>query len=138
MIFSAGNSGVLTKRAFYNSSDYKILGFIDDDKFKIGKSIDGVKIFKLGDKLNNFIIQNGVSKVIISTDKLSTNRQATIFKYFQELNIQVLKLPAVELWVNGVPNINNLKEIQIEDLLSRGEITINNKKVISFTEEKQY
>ena len=48
MIFSAGNSGIITKRAFYNSSEFKIFGFIDDDKFKIGKILDGVTVFKLG------------------------------------------------------------------------------------------
>ena len=55
MIFSAGNSGIITKRAFYNSSEFKILGFVDDDKYKIGKTLDGVTVFKLGAKLNKFI-----------------------------------------------------------------------------------
>ena len=128
MIFSAGKSGVLTKRAFYNSPDFKILGFIDDDKYKIGKILDGVTVFKIGAKLNKFIIDNNITKVIISTEKLSTNRQGFVFRYFQKLDIQVLKLPPVKSWVNGVPNINKLKEIKIEDLLSRGEIIIDNKK----------
>ena len=128
MVFSAGNSGVIAKRAFYNSTEFKILGFIDDDKFKIGKILDGVTIFELGIKLNNFIIDNDISKVIISTEKLSVNRQAFLFKYFQNLNIQVLKLPPVKSWINGVPNIYKLKEIKIEDLLNRGVIKIDNKK----------
>ena len=128
MILSAGKSGVLTKRAFYNSPDFKILGFIDDDKYKIGKILDGVTVFKIGAKLNKFIIDNNISKVIISTEKLSINRQGFVFRYFQKLGIQVLKLPPVKLWVNGIPNINKLKEIKIEDLLSRGEIIIDNKK----------
>jgi len=128
MIFSAGNSGILTKRAFYNSSEFKILGFIDDDKFKIGKTLDGVTVFKLGNKLEKFIIDNDISKVIISTEKLTTNRQASLYSYFQNLNIQLLKLPAVKTWVNGTPNISRLKEIKIQDLLSRGLIKIDNKK----------
>lgn len=128
MIFSAGNSGVITKRAFYNSSEFKILGFIDDDKFKVGKRLDGVPVFKLGKKLNNFLVLNHISKVIISTEKISLNRQSSLFSYFQNLNIQLLKLPAVKSWVNGIPNISKLKEIKIEDLLSRGLIKIDNKK----------
>lgn len=128
MIFSAGNSGVITKRAFYNSSEFKILGFIDDDKFKVGKRLDGVPVFKLGKKLNNFLVANHVSKVIISTEKISLNRQSSLYSYFQNLNIQLLKLPAVKTWVNGIPNISKLKEIKIEDLLSRGLIKIDNKK----------
>jgi FlaA1/EpsC-like NDP-sugar epimerase len=128
MIFSAGNSGIITKRAFYNSSEFKILGFIDDDKFKIGKTLDGVTVFEIGLKLNKFIVDNDISKVIISTKKISLNRQAYLFKYFQDLNIQILKLPPVKSWINGIPNIYNLKEIKIEDLLNRGVIKIDNKK----------
>ena len=126
MIFSAGNSGIITKRAFYNSSEFKILGFVDDDKYKIGKILDGVPVFKLGVKLNNFIVDNDISKVIISTKKISINRQNTLFEYFQNLNIQILKLPPVKSWINGIPNISNLKEIKIQDLLSRGVIKIDN------------
>ena len=128
MIFSAGNSGIITKRAFYNSSEFKILGFIDDDKFKTGKILDGVTVFKLGVKLNKFIVDNDISKVIISTEKISVNRQNTLFDYFQNLNIQILKLPPVKSWINGIPNISNLKEIKIQDLLSRGVIKIDNKR----------
>tara|TARA_B100001059_G_scaffold13776_1_gene11150 strand:+ start:30379 stop:32241 length:1863 start_codon:yes stop_codon:yes gene_type:complete len=128
MIFSAGNSGIITKRAFYNSSEFKILGFIDDDKFKIGKILDGVPVFKIGAKLNKFLLKNNISKVIISTEKISVNRQGALFDYFQNLNIQLLKLPPVKSWINGIPNIFNLKEIKIQDLLSRGIIEIDNNK----------
>ena len=128
LIFGAGDSGVITKRAFYNSSEFKIVGFIDDDKLKIGRTLDGVTIFKLGNKLNKFIVDYNVSKVIISTDKLSINRQGFLFKYFQNLNIQILKLPPVENWINGIPNVSRLKAIKIDDLLSRGLIKVDNEK----------
>ena len=128
LIFSAGNSGILTKRAFYNNSEYKILGFIDDDKSKIGKNIDGIKVFKLGKKLNNFISKNSITKVIVCTEKITSNRRSLLYNYFNKLNVQLLKLPHVSQWINGIPNILNLKEIKIEDLLSRGIIKIDNKK----------
>ena len=127
LVFGAGDSGVITKRAFYNSPEYKILGFIDDDKYKIGKILDGVPVFKLGDKLNKFVVENNVSRLIISTDKISTNRQSLIFKYFKDLDIQLFNLPPVKSWINGMPNISRLKEVKIEDLLSRGLIKIDNK-----------
>ncbi len=128
MIFGAGNSGIITKRAFYNSSEFRILGFVDDDKLKVGKTLDGVPVFKLGSKLNKFVADNNIAKVIISTEKISVNRQASLYEYFQNLNIQVLKLPAVKSWIDGIPNISKLKEIKIQDLLSRGIIKIDNKK----------
>tara|TARA_B100001059_G_scaffold236322_1_gene286204 strand:- start:2335 stop:4107 length:1773 start_codon:yes stop_codon:yes gene_type:complete len=127
MIFSADDNGIVIKRAFYNSSEFKIMGFIDDDKYKIGKIFDGVTVFKLGNKLDNFIINNNISKVIISTENLSLNRKTTLLNYFKNLNVQLLKLPHVKSWINGTPNITSLKEIKIQDILSRGLIEINNK-----------
>ena len=62
MIFGAGNNGIITKRAFYNSPRYRIKGFIDDDKSKINKEIDGVNVFKLGPKLLLFIEKHNVKK----------------------------------------------------------------------------
>jgi FlaA1/EpsC-like NDP-sugar epimerase len=128
IIFSAGSSGIITKRAIYNSSEFSVKCFIDDDNKKTGKTIDGVSVFKLGAKLNTFVKANNITKVIISTEKLSINRQNSLYNYFQNLNIQLLKLPPVKSWINGIPNISKLKEIKIEELLSRGTINIDNKK----------
>ena len=128
MIFSAGNTAVITKRAFYNNFEYKICGFIDDDKSKVGKTLDGVPIFRIGPKLDKFVLKKNISKVIISTEKISFKRQSLLFNYFENLNIQLLKLPPVKFWINGIPNIYNLKEIKIEELLNRGLIEIDNEK----------
>ena len=128
MIFGAGNNGVIVKRAFFNSVEYRIICYIDDDKNKIGKNLDGVPIFKLGDKLNKFIADKNISSVIISTEKLSSNRKAFLYNYFQKLSIQVLELPPVKSWINGIPSISRFKEVKIEVLLSRGIIKIDNKK----------
>ena len=128
IIFSAGSSGIITKRAIYNSSEFSVKCFIDDDNKKTGKTIDGVSVFKLGAKLNTFVKANNITKVIISTEKLSINRQNSLYNYFRNLNIQLLKLPPVKSWINGIPNISKLKEIKIEELLSRGTINIDNKK----------
>ena len=104
------------------------MGFVDDDDSKIGKTLDGVTVFKLGDKLNKFIEDNNVSKVVISTTKLSKNRLTLLLSYFQKLNVQILELPPVRFWVNGIPNISRLRPIKIEELLCRGVIPIDNEK----------
>ena len=59
---------LLLKRAFYNSSEFKISGFIDDDIFKIGMSFDGVTVFEIGVVREKFIADNDITKVI-STKK---------------------------------------------------------------------
>jgi len=128
IIYGAGKTGVFIKRAFYNSLKYKVFGFIDDDKDKIEKSFDGVTVFKIGEKLNEFIIKKNITKVIFSTEKITTNRKKILYDYFKNLNIQILELPPVDSWINGIPNVSRLKPVNLNDLLGRGLIKIDNKK----------
>lgn len=128
IIYGAGKTGIFIKRALYNSSKYKAYGFIDDDKDKIEKSFDGVTVFRIGEKLDKFLIKKNISKIIFSTEKITTNRKKFLYDYFKNLNIQLLELPPVDSWINGIPNISKLKPVNLNDLLGRGLIKIDNKK----------
>ena len=128
LIFAAGQNGIITKRAFYNNSNFDIVGFVDDDHNKIGKIIDGIKIYQINNKLSQLIRKNNISKVVIATKKITFNRKKIINKFFSSNNVQVLDLPPVQSWIDGIPDISNLREIKIDELLSRGTIQINNKK----------
>ena len=136
IIYGAGNTGVFIKRALYNSLKYKVYGFIDDDKDKIEKSFDGVTVFEIGKKLEEYLIKKNISKVIFSTEKITTNRKKFLYNYFKNLDIQLLELPPVDSWINGVPNISKLKAVNLNDLLGRGLIKIDNKKNKHFYNKK--
>ncbi len=128
LIFSAGQNGIITKRAFYNNSNFDIVGFVDDDYNKIGKIIDGIKVYQINNKLSKHIKKNNIIKVVIATNKITLNRKKLINKFFSSNGVQVLDLPPVQNWIDGIPDISNLREIKIDELLSRGTIRINNKK----------
>lgn len=128
MILGAGNTGILIKRALFNNSQYNVLGFIDDDDDKIKKNIEGVRVFKIGFKLEKFLVNKNISKIIFSTKKITTVRKKALFNYFQKLKIQLLELPPIDTWINGSPNVSKLKAVNLNDLLGRGVIKINNKK----------
>ena len=128
LIFSAGQNGIITKRAFYNNSNFDIVGFVDDDYNKIGKIIDGIKVYQINNKLSKHIKKNNIIKVIIATKKITLNRKKLINKFFSSNGVQVLDLPPVQNWIDGIPDISNLREIKIDELLSRGTIQLNNKK----------
>ena len=136
IIYGAGKTGIFIKRALYNSSKYKVYGFIDDDKDKIEKSFDGVTVFKIGEKLDEFLIKKNISKIIFSTKKLTSNRKKFLYDYFKNLNIQLLELPPVDSWINGFPNISKLKPVNLNDLLGRGLIKIDNNKNKLFYNQK--
>lgn len=123
MIFGAGVNGLYLKRSFFNSPHFNFIGFIDDDPSLKRRKIDGVEIFDLSDGLKSFIMKNKVKNIVFSTDKITSNRRQLLINYFKELNIKLSTLP--KLTDSGVPQISaaKLKNVRIEDLLQRDEIT---------------
>ena len=128
LIFGCGSSGILTKRALYNNSEFKVLGFVDDDNSKLNMNIDGVKVFGINKNFEKFIKKNNVDKLFITTKKISSSRLKYLYNYFQKYDIQILEIPPVNEWINGVPRLSDFKEIKIQDLLGRELIDIDLKK----------
>ena len=135
-IIGAGESGVILKRSLYSDYRYNVVGFIDDDKYKIGRSIDGVLVYDFEKNIQKLIFDKEIKKIIFSTNKFTSKRRKHFFKIFKELNIQVFDLSNSTRWINNKPSSANLKKIKIEDFLSRPEITINWKKNLDFYKNK--
>lgn len=126
IIFGAGESGIITKRTLDRDAGtkYKVLGFIDDDKKKIGKKLEGVSIFGI-DKLDELLNSNDVSNMIISVQNLSPSKKQQIVDICLNHNTKVLNVPPVSNWINGELSFKQIKKVQIEELLERDAIQLD-------------
>ena len=125
LIFGAGHTGIATAHALLSSdTKYYIKGFLDDDKTLTGKTIEGIKVWST-DREEYILKYKDIDQLIIATGRITGERKAKIFELCHQNNIKVLTVPRVKYWVDGKLNENNIKEIQIEDLLGRKEIKPN-------------
>ncbi|MCD4681989.1 MAG: polysaccharide biosynthesis protein [Bacteroidales bacterium] len=126
IIFGAGEAGIITKRAIDRDLGirYKVIAFIDDDKNKWGKKLEGVGIFGF-DKLDELLATNKVDNIIISAQKLKPERKQKIVEAAIPFETKVLSVPPVSNWINGELSFNQIKKIKIEDLLERDEIKLD-------------
>lgn len=126
IIFGAGESGIITKRTLDRDAGtkYKVLGFIDDDKKKIGKKLEGVSIYGI-DKLDELLNSNDVSNMIISVQNLSPSKKQQIVDICLNHNTKVLNVPPVSNWINGELSFKQIKKVQIEELLERDAIQLD-------------
>ena len=126
IIYGAGESGIITKRTLDRDAAvrYKVVGFIDDDKKKSGRSLEGIFVYT-PDKLEKLIQEQGAETVIISIQHLNTDKKNEIVEKCIELNVEVLNVPPVSKWINGELSFNQLKSIHIEDLLERDPIQLD-------------
>jgi len=127
IIFGAGESGIITKRTLDRDAavKYKVVGFIDDDEKKKGRSLEGVFIYPTS-KLSDLVKDNNVESLIISIQNLNPSRKNSLIEECLQLGIKVLNVPPVAKWINGELSFNQIKGINIEELLEREPIKLDN------------
>ena len=130
LIYGAGEAGIITKRTLDkdNVAQYKVIAFIDDDEKKQGKRIENTTVYSPED-IDELVRDKSIDAVIISIQNLSIEKKQAIAEKALNLNLQVLYVPPVSRWINGQLNTHQIKSINIEDLLEREPINLNNPKV---------
>lgn len=132
LILGAGENGIYFKRAYQNNLDFKIGGFLDDDKSKVGKIIDGISIYNTSDKSLKKLKEKGFTHIIFSTDNFTLKRKNYLLKKLTELGFIVLRLPNKNEIVNQKIGKNKVLEFSVHELLSRDEISIESQKFSKF------
>ncbi|MVZ62994.1 polysaccharide biosynthesis protein [Sphingobacterium humi] len=131
VVYGAGDLGIAVKRTFEHDfrSEKSIVAYIDDDEEKIGKSIDGLKIFSSKD-FPRVIDKFGIDELIIASSRIDIDTKNSIIDQALEQNVNVLTLPPVNKIMNGDLSPSQIKKIKIEDLLERAPIQISNEKLL--------
>lgn len=130
LVYGAGDLGIAVKRTFDNDfqSTRAIVAYLDDDDSKVGKSIDGVKIYETT-QLRKLIKILSVDELIIASDTIELENKNDAIDICLEYNVNVLTLPPVQQIMNGDFTSQQLKKIRIEDLLERSPIVISNEQI---------
>lgn len=131
MIYGAGESGQITYTVMARdgAESYTIVGFIDDNLGKVGKHIKGVRVYRIADIDVNFIKENEIKTIVISMQNIDSKKIMTISDELLRLGVKVKIVPPVTQWIDGNLNASQIKEIQIEDLLDRAPILLDNVQV---------
>jgi FlaA1/EpsC-like NDP-sugar epimerase len=127
IIYGAGESGIITKRALDRDAGtkYKVIAFIDDDPKKAHKKLEGVTIFNVTNDLESLLANNDVAHLIISIQNIAPNVKKNIIESCLVYNTKVLNVPPVTNWINGELSFKQIKKIKIEDLLEREPIQLD-------------
>ncbi|GCC50584.1 polysaccharide biosynthesis protein [Chryseotalea sanaruensis] len=127
VIFGAGQIGMLAKQALDAEArgKSKVAAFFEDDYNKAGKAISGIPIYKSAD-LSVRIDQLDIAEVIIAVKHLTTERKDEIVELCISKKVKVRMVPSFDKWVKGEFQAGQIKEVNIEDLLGRDSIQLDN------------
>lgn len=137
LIFGAGTAGQLTKRLIEQDSanNQFVVGFVDDNKALRGKRIDGIRVYLL-ENLQELLTKKQVQTLVIAVQELQTKKLQELAEIALSLGLQIKRVPEARTWVNGSFQVKQLKPIDINSLLGRPVIEVQNPKLSAHFEQK--
>ena len=124
LIYGAGVSGRQLADALANSREIRVLGFIDDDPFLVGQSLNGKQIFR-SDDLSKLVAKHGVRDVLLAMPSINRKRRNEILQKISSVKVIVRTLPSLNELAQGKVQISNLRDLDFNDLIGRDVVPPN-------------
>ena len=121
LIFGAGTAGVQTASALGISRQFVLLGFVDDDATKVGRSINGVPVFSPA-QVPELVARQGVTDMLLAMPSASRERRNKIIESLRHVPVHIRTLPGLADLASGRVTVQDFKELDIEDLLGRDPV----------------
>ncbi len=140
LIVGAGEAGIaLFKELKQRGLDRRIAGFADDDKGKIGSSLEGVPVLGPVSQISNYCRDYNVTDVIVAVPSASSpfisDIISSVMSFSSGINLYIV--PSAEKFFDSVPIFPSLKEFDYSDILERDQFSIDMNLMESFFHGKK-
>ena len=129
VILGAGSAGVTAMREITYSDlyDTRIIGFIDKNKQKVKKRLSGVVVLGTDDDMPRIVKQYNIDTAYIAIKNISQQDLKEMIERCRQMNLRT-KIVSFELQ-NNVGERASVRNVNINDLLGRGELYLNNDEI---------
>ncbi|MBE6693043.1 MAG: polysaccharide biosynthesis protein [Ruminococcaceae bacterium] len=138
-IVGAGQLGVLLATDLVNNrkSIYKPIFFIDNDQAKVGARVYGLPVYYENASVLEQIKRDGISEIFIAISNMDGDEATRLYDFYSltGCKIKIYDLPVREAKQSGAAK-PTIREFQIEDLLFRDPLTINDKDEFKYYNNK--
>lgn len=121
VIYGAGAAGNQLAIALGNSKEYRPLFFVDDKREIQGATIAGLRVYS-PEALPELNERLEITKILLAMPSLSKGQQRRIIDKLEPLKIKTLVTPPFKSLITGLVQVDNVREIEIEDLLGRDQV----------------
>lgn len=115
---------------------YNIVGIIDDNKNKLNHYILGIKVIGTRYEIPRFAKEYDVDEIFFAINKIDAVSRRKILEICQETGVKARVLPTTEEVIDRQGAMNSLRNVQIEDLLGRDPIELDNKNIKNLIKDK--
>ena len=123
-IYGAGGAGIQLANALRLSAEYLPVIFLDDNVQLHGASIAGIKV-SCPTHLESILEKHNIGAILLAMPGLNHAEQRAIIDRLTPLKIRIKVTPPIQSLVKGSLRVEDVREIEIEDLLSRDPVAPN-------------
>lgn len=118
IIYGAGSAGAQLVESLRKNHEYAPIAFIDDDESKHGTFINFTKVYAFSD-LKSIINKRNAKIILLAIPSLNANGKRDLLKKLSKYPVEVKLLPSISSLVEGKVSIENIRHVEVEDILGR-------------------
>lgn len=119
LIYGAGSAGRQLAAGLRQTREIRPVGFVDDDARLWRGYINGLPVYA-PEKIEKLLAEKaGITDILLAMPSVSRSRQKKILNQLSELPVHVRIVPGLSHLANGIVKVEDMREIQIEDVLGR-------------------
>lgn len=138
LIIGAGDAAALLIKEIKKSTNlnYDIIGLIDDNEEKTGRTINGIKVIGTRKDIINICEEKDIEEIILAIPSVDVKTKREIINICKNTKAKLKTLPGIYEIIDGRVSISKIRDVSIEDLLGREEVKLNNKDINKYIKDK--
>ena len=139
LIFGAGDGGLQLVRQLRRSevSQFNPVGILDDDAGKRYMVVEGVRVHGGRETLEELAKKTGASTLLIAVPSLPSDELIDVRDRAEAVGLRVLVLPPLDSMMRARVAVNELREINVNDLLGRKPTQLNQTQMAEYLRGKK-
>ena len=127
LIVGAGAAGTLLVRQMLMHPKMRMMpvAFVDDDPEKQRKDIYGVRILGTTEDIEKIVQHMGITKVVIAMPSLPNKKLNEVYDVARKTGAECVILPNIDEVMSGNLHVQQLRNVEIEDLLGRDPVELD-------------
>jgi len=127
LIIGAGSAGTMVVRQLQHNKEADLypVAFVDDDRNKQKLEIYNVPVVGTTNHIQEIVENNDIEHIIIAIPSLNRNQINEIFEKCRKTKAKTQIVPMLEDLLDGKVSVNEFRDVQVEDLLGREPIQLD-------------
>jgi len=138
MIIGAGAAAamVIKEMKSSNQSTYLPVVVIDDEPYKKGSNIMGVKVLGSREDIPNIAKEKNIETILIAIPTIDDEEKSKIIEICKTTSCKIEIIPGMYEIINGKVSLNQIRKVEIEDLLGRKAVVLDTEGIASYIHDK--